>query len=187
MVAGDCRRRFSRDDSQKRGKTAVEKDYVQCEERESLFHLICTSLPKEVYPFPSVSESLSFKYDNRLKCDLKAATLEEVQENLLSVISDTHTQELSKIPQASPNTVKAFASNIATQKPTFDKRDNTGSRIRGLPEQTGADAEKLDKDKFAIEDYLTHIGVPARIVNVERVGKPNDKRARPLTVDVDSV
>ena len=81
------------------------------------------SLPREVYPFLSVPENLSFKCDNCLKCDLKAATLEEVKENLISVISDTLTQELSKIPQASPSTVKAFASNIETQKPTFDKRD----------------------------------------------------------------
>ena len=51
----------------------------------------------------------------------------------------------------------------------------------------GTDGEELETDKSAIEDVLTHFGVPARIVDVKRVGKPNDKRARPLIFDVDSV
>ena len=105
------------------------KDYVQCEKCESWFYLSFTSLPKEVYPFQSVSENLSFKCDNCLKCDLKAATL-GVKENLSSVISDTLSQELSKNPQASASTVKTFASNIETQKSTFDKRDYWNSYTR---------------------------------------------------------
>ena len=164
-----------------------ENVYVQCEPCESWFHLFCTSLPREVYPFLSVSENQSLKIDKCLKSDLKATMLEEVKENLISVISDTLTQELSKTLQDSPSRVKAFASNIETQKALFDKRKITGIRIRGLPEQTGADAEKLEKVKSAIEDVLTHIGVPARIVDVKRVRKPTDQLARPLIFDVDSV
>ena len=105
------------------------KDYVDCEQRESWLPLSCTSLPREVYPFLSDLENLSFKCDNWLKCDLKAATL-EVEENLISVISDTLTQELSKIPQDRPSTVKTFTSSIKTQKPTFHKTDNRSSYTR---------------------------------------------------------
>ena len=152
--------------------------------------IVATSIlyltPREVYPLLSVFEKLSFKCDNWLKCDLKAATL-EVEENLISVISDTLTQELSKTPQARPSTVKTFTSSIKTQKPTCHKWEITGVRIRGLPEQTDRHAGKLEKDKSAIEDVLTYIGVPASIVDVEKVGKLNEKRARPLIFDVDSV
>ena len=121
MVAGSCRRWSSRDDCHKCGKRTGENDQVQSGQGVSWFHLSCTSLLREVHPLLSVSENLSIKSDNCLKCDLKAATLEEVEEKLLSVVSDTNTQELSKIPQTSPSTVKAIASNIETQKPTCSK------------------------------------------------------------------
>ena len=51
----------------------------------------------------------------------------------------------------------------------------------------GTDAKELEEDKSEIEDVLTHIGVLSRTVDLKRVGKPNDKRARPLKFDVDSV
>ena len=81
----------------------------------------------------------------------------------------------------------AFASNVETQKSTFVKWVITGIGLRGLPEETGTDAESVEKDKSAMEDVLTHIGVSARIVDVQRVGEPNGKPVRPLIFGVDSV
>ena len=183
MVGTSTRRGGSQSSSRNKSecrtckKNTTEAEWVQCDRCEAWCHLLCSNLPKDVFPFLQGSQPLAyFCADCVEKKNEVFEKKEETRKEIETVVSEVLKQQMTNIQQlAKP-----------TQEPRPAAPSPLGIRIRNLPEQRGTMIEQLESDKTEIECILAHLNINAQVTDARRIGKLNKERTRPLMFDVAS-